>query len=462
MKIWQTKSSTPLDPLIERFTIGTDLQYDKYLLPFDCAASAAHAFMLMKKGHLKKTEFQKIKKVLQEIHAQAQKRKFSLKNVEDGHSAIENLLVKRLGELGGKIHLGRSRNDQSSTAIRIFARSELLQIQTELLAVVNELLTLARRFEKLPMPGYTHARPAMVSTVGHFFAAFAEALTDDYRGVKAVSETYDSCPLGAAAGYGVSVPIDRKLTARLLGFARVQNNTLATQLSRGGMETSVLGTLVNFALTLSRLANDLIYFSAPEFDFFSLTDRIATGSSIMPQKRNPDSLEIIRGAAGALIGRHTQVASIVKGMSAGYQRDLQLTKQPFIEGVKLAKHSLQALMIVLRNLIINSKKLKVAAGNPHLFAADLTNELVLEKGLSFRSAYREIKKEYFHAALQDTVAFADLPDLNPAHAIARKSVAGMPGNLNLEPIRKILAKEKRTTAAEQRKFAAALRKIWQL
>ena len=354
-KLWQTKSSGALHPTIEKFTIGPDLIWDKYLIQFDCLASTAHAFMLQKKGYLKVGEFKKVKTVLREIYKKAVARKFELENVEDGHSAIEGILTAKLGELGGKIHLGRSRNDQSATTIHLFAKDELLKIRTELLETIAILQNLAKKFEKTPMPGYTHTRPAMVATLGHYFGAFAESLSVDYLSVNAAFAAVDRCPLGSAAGYGSSVEIDRKLTARLLGFGELQINTLAAQLGRGQVETTTLGALVNVALTISRLANDLIYFSTPEFDYFELTDAIATGSSIMPQKKNPDPLEIIRAAAGALVGSHVQTATITKGLPAGYQRDLQLLKQPFVEGVKLSKHSLQALQVVLSNLKVRRR-----------------------------------------------------------------------------------------------------------
>ena len=462
MKLWETKSSQKLHPLIENFTVGQDLILDKYLLPFDCAASTAHAFMLAKQKYLKKTEFKKVQKILREIYLKAIARKFELKNVEDSHSAIEGLLIKKLGELGGKIHLGRSRNDQSATTIHLFAKDELLEIRKELLALTKILQTLAKKYAKLPMPGYTHTRPAMVSTLGHYFAAFAETLSIDYLGVRSAFCVANRCPLGSAAGYGTTVPIDRTLTARLLGFEELQINTLAAQLGRGQVETTTLGALVNITLTLSRLANDVIYFASPEFDFFSLSDRIATGSSIMPQKKNPDALEIIRATAGILIGSHTQAASITKGIPAGYQRDLQMLKQPFVQGVKLTKHCLQAFQIILQNLKVNEKNIEKAADNTHLFAADFANELVLKKGLSFREAYRKVKEGYTNAGWRGVVKFKNAPSFNPQKRVAEKKAPGMPGNLQLEVGNRWITTERRKTINEARKFKNALKKIWQL
>ncbi|MCF7846054.1 MAG: argininosuccinate lyase [Candidatus Peribacteraceae bacterium] len=462
MKLWETKSSGKLHPFIERFTIGQDLILDAYLLPFDCLASAVHAFMLQKKGYLKVGEFKKVKKLLREIYSKASARKFELKNVEDSHSAIEGLLTKKLGELGGKIHLGRSRNDQSATTIHLFAKDELLKIRSELLETIDILQKLAEKYADTPMPGYTHTRPAMVSTLGHYFAAFAETLSVDYISVEAAFKTVDRCPLGSAAGYGTSVAIDRKLTAKLLGFGQLQVNTLSAQLGRGQVETTTLAALVNVALTLSRIANDLIYFSTPEFDFFELSDAIATGSSIMPQKKNPDPLEIIRAAAGMLIGGHTQSAAILEGLSAGYQRDLQLLKQPFVQGVKLTKHCLQAFQVVLKNIKVNDEKLERAASDTHLFAADIANELVLKKGLSFREAYRKVKEGYTRAGWRGVIEFDDVPHFDPAKQIKSKRSDGMPGNLRLDLTAKWTISESKKTASEQKKFAETLRQIWSL
>lgn len=462
MKLWESKSSKRLHPFIEKFTVGPDLILDKYLLPFDCAATVAHVFMLTKKGHLKQLEFKKVKGVLKEIHSKAIQKKFKLTGVEDSHSAIEGLLTKKLGELGGKIHLGRSRNDQSATIIHLFAKDELLKIREELVAVIAILQSLAGKYAKLPMPGYTHTRPAMVGTLGHYFGAFAETLSIDYLSTESAYQVADRCPLGSAAGYGTAVPIDRNLTSKLLGFGELQLNTLSAQMGRGQVEVSTLAALTNVMLTLSRLANDIIHFASPEYDFFSLSDQIATGSSIMPQKKNPDVLEIIRAAAGTLIGSHTQAASIAKGLPAGYQRDLQMIKQPFIQGVKLSKHCLQVLQIVLKNIKVNEKNIEKAASDPHLYAADMANELVLMQGLSFREAYQKVKDDYSQAGLRGILDFEYASKFNPRKLVKRKSAPGMPGNLQLAVGDKWIATEQKKTSAEQKKFENALKKIWQL
>ncbi len=213
---------------------------------------------------------------------------------------------------------------------------------------------------------------------------------------------------------------------------------------------------------LSRLSEELILWMSPRFGFIDIADRFCTGSSIMPQKKNPDPLEIIRAAAGMLVGAHTQTATIVKGLPAGYQRDLQLLKQPFVQGVKLSKHSFQAMQIVLQNLKVNSKKLEKAASDTHLFAADLANELVLKKGLSFREAYRKVKESYTHAGWRGVIEFDDVPRFDPVKQIRSKKSDGMPGNLRLDVGRKWLAAQSRKMAGETKRFENALEKIWQL
>lgn len=453
-KIWQSKKSVPLDKTIEKFTVGPDLEMDARLIEYDVVASTAHAAMLSKVGHLKKSDFGKLKKELKVIFEKIKANKFSLKGHEDMHSAIEAELIKKLGELGGRIHLGRSRNDQSAVAIRLFTKKELIEISAELLAVIEQLLKLAKKWNKVPMPGYTHVRPAMPSTVGVYFAAFAEALSDDYQSIKSALETFDSCPLGASAGYGSTVPVDRKLTAKLLGFSRVQNNVLGTQIARGQMETTTIGALTNFAVTVSRLSNDLAYFSSSAYDFFRLGDNISTGSSIMPQKRNPDPLEILRGIPGLLLGFHTQVATISKGLPSGYQRDLQLTKKPLIEGLKLSKHALQALDVVLKNISVNKGKLTKATSDPQLYAAEMANDLVMQKGLSFREAYRQVKDIY--------LGEEKLPTRNPQKTISDSKGMGMPGNLNLKPTQEAVNKEKRCLSSARKKFENIFKKIWQI
>lgn len=425
MKIWQTQKSQALDPIIENFTIGADRECDAQLLKFDALASLAHAATLLKAKFLSQSEFRKIQKVLQTVSQKPTL--ISLQNFEDGHSALEDFLSKKLGDLGAKIHLGRSRNDQAATALRLFGKSKLLKIQAQILAVSLNFLELAEKFADLPCPGYTHTRPAMLTSVGHFFAAFAESLGRDFCLLTAVQQAFDSCPLGAAAGFGTTLPLDRNYTAKLLGFPKPENNTLTTQLSRGSFEANVSSALANLFLPLSRFANDLIYFSAPEFDFFELNAKIATGSSIMPQKSNPDALEILRGSAGSLLGKTTEIFSLTQSRSAGYTRDLQLTKKPFLESLTLAENSLTALPVLLKNLKVNKAKCILSASQPEIFAAEKANQLVAKKQLSFRAAYREVKQN-----------LAELKGQDSQTALKLLKITGSAGNLNLAPTKKFL------------------------
>lgn len=462
-KLWQTDGSKKLHPEIERYTTGDDTHFDGFIIGYDALATTAHTYMLTRQGYLTAGEFQKVKVELKKIFDRAVQGPIEIPlEMEDGHTALENWLTEKIGELGGKIHLSRSRNDQSATAVRLFAKDELIQIRQALLTVIDLLLRLAKKHKQVPMPGYTHTRPAMPSSLGHYFAAYAETLTDDYRSILAAYELTDSNPLGSAAGYGTTVPIDRLLTTKLLGFSRLHINTLSTQLSRGKISAAILGALSNVSLTLSRFAHDLINFSAPEYDFFSFDDSVTTGSSIMPQKRNPDPLEIMRGVAGVILGYQVQVSMIVKGLPAGYQRDLQLTKQPMVEGLKIAKRSLRALAVILDNLRINATTLTRAASNPHLFAANLANELVLEKKLSFREAYRQVKESYQHAAFRTTVTFDDVPSFDPVANIARTAGHGMPGNLYLAQNEQYVRAARTKATADQKKFKKITQDIWKL
>lgn len=429
MKLWQTKKSQVLDPKIEDFTIGSDRDCDAQLIYYDALASLAHAQTLRQAKFLTHAECQKIQKVLAQVLRKPTV--ISLQNFEDGPSALEDFLTQKLGDLGAKIHLGRSRNDQTATTLRLFGQQALRQIQCQILAVIEALLTLTQTWQKIPWPGYTHARPAMLTSVGHFFAAFAESLKRDYLILKATREAFDTCPLGAAAGFGSSIYLERKLTAKLLGFAGVENNTLGTQLTRGSFEAQVSAILAQIFLPLSRLAQDLIYFSAPEFGYFALTEKIATGSSIMPQKRNPDALEILRGISGSLLGKATEIFQITKGLPAGYARDLQLTKKPFLESLNLAKQALRALPIILANLKVQPEQCVLSASKTEIFATEKANALVVQKGLNFREAYREIKQNLKNLESED-----------PQKFLPRLKIQGAAGNLNLGLLKRFLKQEK--------------------
>ena len=304
-------------------------------------------------------------------------------------------------------------------ALRLYARAFLLEFQRASLALAETLLEFAGRHERVPMPGRTHLQLAMPSSVGLWAAAWAEELLDDLVLAGAAYELNDACPLGSGASYGVPLPLDRELVSDLLAFSRLQNNVLAANNSRGKTESVILDAVEQVMLTLSRLAQDVILFSLPEFGYFVLPEELCAGSSIMPQKRNPDLLELVRAKAAAVSARGAQIKSILRAMPSGYNRDLQETKGPFLEGCALGLASVRVVDLLLGRLEVNEERL--AAGfRPEIFAADRTLELVAE-GVPFRDAYRRVAAEL--PALQGR---------DPREAIARKKHTGAPGNLRLD------------------------------
>ncbi len=417
-KLWQSKS-TKLHPLVEKYTVGNDYILDLRLLPFDIEASKAHAQALVKAKILTAGEYQKLNKALNEILKLHAAGKFEIKQSdEDCHTAIEGYLVEKLGDLGKKIHTGRSRNDQVLVATRLYTRKKLKQISAELIKLQNVFLKMAKANEFVPMPGYTHTRRAMPSSVGHWAAAYVEELINDHRLLEAAYDLNDQNPLGAAAGFGINLPLDRELTTRLLGFKRLQINSLYAVNSRGTTEAHLLSVLTKIMMTLGRLANEMIWFTTPEFNFFDLPWEFTTGSSIMPQKRNPDIFEIMRSNVRVIVALQTQVKDISTGLISGYNRDTQLTKEPLIKGLGIARRSLEVCALVMGKVKPNRKVL-IKSLAPEFFAVHEANRLVKE-GMPFRDAYSHVKENIGKLKVQ-----------NPIKAIKEVLSIGGPGNLQL-------------------------------
>ncbi|MCK5735243.1 MAG: argininosuccinate lyase, partial [Spirochaetaceae bacterium] len=330
-KLWS--KGYELDALMEEFTVGDDYILDKRLIPSDVLGSMAHAVMLRDIGLLESSEEASLHKGLLVILEEHEKGEFLIqKSDEDGHTAIENRLVLLAGDAGKRIHLGRSRNDQVLTVTRIWMRQYLMNLVSAGAVLVSELLNFAEKNKNVPMPGRTHMQPAMPSSVGLWAGGFAEQLLDDVKGAASLFPRFDQCPLGSAAGYGTSLPLDREKTAELLGFSRVQVNTAYCGLSRGKFESTLLDALDQIALTLSKMAQDLILFSMPEFGWFTLPQELCTGSSIMPQKRNPDGLELMRAKSASVGAWAQQVKAVIRSLPSGYNRDYQDTKGPLMQG----------------------------------------------------------------------------------------------------------------------------------
>ena len=386
-KLWQKDYST--DKLIEEFTVGRDYRLDMNLVPSDCMASIAHARMLNSVKILSDSDFTKLKDELIHIIKDHKEGRFLISlSDEDGHTAIENRLSRVCGDSGKRIHTGRSRNDQVVTCVRIFARSMLLEILESGLSLVETLLGFAEKHKNVPMPGRTHMQTAMPSSVGLWAGAFAEELTDDMQMLFNTLKIINQNPLGAAAGYGVPLPLDREMTAQLMGFPKVQNNVIYVNNSRGKFESIILDSLDQIGLSLSKMAQDLILFSLPEFGYFKLPDELCTGSSIMPQKKNPDGLELTRSASAVISGASAEVKNIIRSLPSGYNRDFQAAKEPFIKGNRMTLTVLKVMELTIGKLQVNEDNL-IAGFTSDIFATDAALEMVAS-GSTFREAYKEV------------------------------------------------------------------------
>jgi argininosuccinate lyase len=444
-KIWQ--KDYDLDAEVEAYTVGEDHVLDMDLVEADCLGSVAHAMALVKAKVLKKTEAQRLRRELARLVSEWKKGKFKIRrSEEDVHTAVENRLTKKLGVLGKKIHTGRSRNDQVIVDLRIWGKGALLGLIDACSEAAGALLKLAARGKHWPLVGRTHMQRAMPSSVGLWAAAFAESLLDDVELIRGAYELIDRCPLGSAASYGVPIALDRAYTARLLGFAGPQNNVLYANNSRGKFEAVCLSAAAQVMLDLSKLAQDLILWSMPEFGYFKLPRELCSGSSIMPQKRNPCGLELVRAKTASVYSQLFAVLEIARALPSGYNRDNQETKGFFMRGLGTATASARIAALSVRNLKVDVRALK-SAFHPEVFATDEALDMVLG-GTPFRDAYRQVG-----------LNLDKLADRDPVAAIRRKKSVGTTANLNLGFARRKLAAAARFAAAEGRKAAAVREKL---
>lgn len=391
MKLWQKQYK--VNKAVEKFTVGNDYILDQRLVKYDCLASIAHAKMLAKIGILTVPEAKKLEKVLEEIINLDAKGKFKiLPGQEDCHTAIENYLTKKLGVLGEKIHTARSRNDQVLAALRLYYKENLKDCRELVAKFIFNLQKFSNIHGKIGLPGYTHTRKAMPSTVKMWTEAFIDSMYDNLKSLAYATDLIDQSPLGTAAGYGLPLKIDRGFTAKLLGFKKVQQNPIYTQNSRGKFESAILHALTQIMFDANKIASDLVLFSMPEFGYFELPKEFCTGSSIMPHKKNPDVLELLRAKYFVVVSNEFQVRSLVGNLPSGYNRDLQLLKEPVFKSFDIALESLQILGEIFKNLKVNAKNCK-AALTAELYATDEVYKLV-DKGVPFRKAYQIIAKEY--------------------------------------------------------------------
>jgi argininosuccinate lyase len=388
-RLWD--KGEPLDERVLRYTAGEDHLLDARLVPYDVRASIAHAEMLHRAGLLPAEDLTAIREgltALADSHAAGEWR-IDVGD-EDVHTALEYRLTARLGEAGANLHLGRSRNDQVLAALRLYLRDEVLALTNGALTVAAALDDLAEREAGTQLPGYTHQQPAMPSSVPLWAGGFASELRDDADGLAAAQRRLSKNPLGSAAGYGVPLlPIDREATRRSLGFAEVHEPVTAVQLSRGKAEAHVLFEVVLLLQDLGRLAADLVLFSMKELGFVTLSPEMTTGSSIMPQKRNPDVFELVRGRTATGIACLVEVLGITAKLPSGYHRDLQLLKAPLFRGIDLARDTLAILAPALDGVRFNRVELA-----PELNAAEEAYRLVLEEGIPFREAYRRVGERF--------------------------------------------------------------------
>ena len=414
-----------VDADVLAFTAADDAELDANLVRYDCIGTAAHVIMLSKiKGKrpvITHGELKKVIKALQEIVALDENGRFLItESDQDVHMAVERHLTARLGKTGKKVHTARSRNDQSALDMRMYLRDGVLAVLGNTIDLAGVMLAMASRCRNVPMAGRTHFMPAMPSTVGLWAASYAEALADDADMLKSVFQLINRCPLGSAAGYGVPVNINRKLTAALLAFDGPVNNVLTAGASRGKVEAQVLAACSLAMLTLSRLAEDTILYSAPEFGYFELPAEFCTGSSIMPQKKNPDVLELIRARASVVRGCASTVSDIVCKLPWGYNRDLQETKEPAMKGVSMSASCMNMAVRLFSGVNCNRAALEEGLV-PEVFATDLALKYVAE-GIPFRAAYDRVKREL--AAGFDSAVIEE--------ALASRSHLGSAGNLNLK------------------------------
>ena len=387
MKLWQ-KDKAALQE-IEKFTVGRDKEFDTLLAPFDVQASIAHATMLETVGLLNKDERDQLIRELRNIYRSIQDGTFKIHaEAEDVHSHIEWVLTQKLGDTGKKIHSARSRNDQVLVAIKLYLRHELHGIVSNIEALFELLQAQSDKHKNDLLPGYTHLQLAMPSSFGLWFGAYAESLVDDLVSIKAAYDMVNKNPLGSAAGYGSSFPINRTLTTELLGFSSLHYNVVYAQMTRGKTERIVAQSFANIADTLSRLSMDACLFLNQNFGFISFPDELTTGSSIMPHKKNPDVFELIRSHCNRIKALPNEIMMMTTNLPSGYHRDLQLLKEHLFPAIEILNNCLEMAIFMLSNISV-SKDLLHDEKYKYLFSVEEVNKLVLQ-GMPFRDAYKNV------------------------------------------------------------------------
>nr|WP_293304290.1 argininosuccinate lyase [Allomuricauda sp.] len=389
MKLWDKGFST--DKKIDHFTVGNDRELDLVLAKYDVIASTAHAKMLGKVGLITEEETKDLVKALGNIAKDIEKGKFTIEDdFEDMHSKIEFLLTEKLGDTGKKIHSARSRNDQVLVAMQLYLKDELNDIKAQVKTLFDLLLNLAKKHKNVLLPGYTHLQIAMPSSFGLWFSAYAESLIDDLYFVQAAHKVADQNPLGSAAGYGSSFPIDRSFTTEEMGFDTLKYNVVAAQMGRGKVEKATAFGISSVAATLSKMAMDICLYMSQNFDFISFPNELTTGSSIMPHKKNPDVFELIRAKCNKIQSVPNQLILIMNNLPSGYHRDLQLVKEVIVPALQDMQACLEMMTFSLKEIKVNPNILDDPKYD-YLFSVDTLNELV-KSGMPFRDAYKTMGK----------------------------------------------------------------------
>lgn len=388
MKLW-SKDNTDTSRLVEKFTVGRDKEFDLLLAPFDVLGSIAHAKMLASVGLLTNEEAEQLIAELRNIYQLIGKGQFTIEEgIEDVHSQVELLLTQKLGDTGKKIHSARSRNDQVLVDVKLFLRNEIEELVNEVQPVFQLLQQQSERFRNHLFPGYTHLQLAMPSSFGLWFGAYAESLVDDMITLQAAYQVVNKNPLGSAAGYGSSFPIDRTMTTRLLGFANLNYNVVYAQMGRGKAERITAMALANLADTLSRLSMDACLYLNQNFDFISFPASLTTGSSIMPHKKNPDVFELVRSHCNRLKALPNEVLMMTSNLPSGYHRDLQLLKEHLFPAFQTLKDCLSMVSLMLSNISVKENIL-ADEKYKYVFSVEEVNKLVLQ-GVPFRDAYKQV------------------------------------------------------------------------
>jgi len=418
MKLWD--KGTSVNSLIENFTVGKDREMDLYLAKFDVLGSIAHAKMLTTINLLTKAEFAELQAELVKIYQIIEKGDFRIEDgVEDVHSQVELMLTCKLGDTGKKIHSGRSRNDQVLLDLKLFTRSEIQKLVESVCELFDKLLTKAIMNRDHLMPGYTHLQVAMPSSFGLWFGAYAESLVDDLLLLKAAYQITNQNPLGSAAGYGSSFPLDRQMTTNLLGFDSMNYNVIYAQMGRGKMEKTVAFALSSIAATISKFAFDVCLFMSQNFGFVSLPDELTTGSSIMPHKKNPDVFELVRSHCNKIQAIPYQISLMTNNLPSGYFRDLQILKEVFLPAFQELSDCISIAGFAIDNMTVNTN-IMADDRYKYVYSVEDVNKLVMQ-GVPFRDAYKQVGNQINAGTYEPT------REVNHTHA-------GSVGNLCLDEI----------------------------